>query len=73
MKRAFKYFFITLLSVISILCITIILSVTVFRDELINLASKMATEEVQTYYISDIPVGVEQFAEDFDSIHKQVV
>ena len=73
MKRVFRVIIITIISVVAILGIATVLSVTVFRDELIDLASKMATEKIKTYYIANIPIEAEQFAEDFESIHKQVV
>lgn len=73
MKRVLKYFFITLLSIISLLGIAIVLSLTIFRDELISVISQTEVAEIPSYYISDIPVESEQFAEDFKSIHSIVV
>ena len=73
MKRVIKYFFITLLSIIALLGVAVALALTVFRDELISLVSKTTTAEIKTYYISDLPVEPKQFAEDFESIHQQVV
>ena len=73
MKRVIKYFFITLLSIIALLGVAVALAMTVFRDELISLVSKTTTAEIKTYYIADLPVEPKQFAEDFESIHQQVV
>ena len=71
--KALKYFAITLLAAIGLLVLAILLSVTIFRDELANYLSRSNQTQIQTYYIADIPVEPENFAEDFESIHHQVV
>ena len=71
--KILKYFATTLLTIIGLLVLIAILSVTVFRDELINYLSKSNQEQIQTYYVANIPVEPENFAEDFKSIHEQVV
>ncbi len=71
--KILKHFAITLLAIIGLLVLTILLSVTVFKDELVNYLSKSKQEQIQTYYVANIPVKPENFAEDFKSIHSQVV
>lgn len=73
MKKLFKYLIVSLLSIVGLLGIAIMLSVTVFKDELIEFVTKSQQEEMKSYYISELPVEPEQFAEDFKSIHDQVV
>ncbi len=71
--KILKHFAITLLAIIGLLVLTILLSVTVFKYELVNYLSKSNQEQIQTYYVANIPVKSENFAEDFRSIHSQVV
>ncbi len=71
--KILKYFAITLLAIIGLLVLTILLSVTVFKNEIANYLSKSSQEQIQTYYVANIPVEPENFAEDFKSIHSQVV
>ena len=71
--KILKYFAITLLAIVGLLVVAVILSATVFKDELVNYLSKSSDEQIQTYYVSDIPVEPENFAEDFKSIHSQIV
>ncbi len=71
--KILKFAAITLLAIVGLLGLTVLLSVTVFRDELINYLSKSNQEQIQTFYVAHIPVKPENFAEDFKSIHSQVV
>ena len=71
--KILKYFAITLLAIIGLLALTILLSATVFKDELANYLSQSNQEQVQTYHVANIPVESENFSEDFKSIHSQVV
>ena len=71
--KIIKRFAITLLAIICLLFLTILISVTVFKDKLVNYLSKSNQEQIQTYYVTNIPVEPENFAEDFKSIHSQVV
>ena len=71
--KIFKHFAIMLLAIIGLLVLTILLSVTVFKKELVSYLSKSNQEQIQTYYVADIPVEPENFAIDFKSIHSQVV
>lgn len=74
MKRLLKYLAITLLSIVGVLVVAIILARTVLKDELIDLLSKLDQQVQQaTYFISEIPVDPENFAEDFESIHQLVI
>lgn len=73
MKKFIKYFFITLLTTICLLATAVTLSVTVFKEELVNLLAKLEQKSQNTYFISEIPVQPENFAEDFEDIHQQVV
>ena len=48
------------------------MSRTIFKDKLIEYAIKLNQDEqkqIQSYYVSEIPVEPENFAEDFKSIH----
>ena len=67
--KILKYFAITLLATVSLLVVAILLSATLFRDELANYLSKSNEVQIQRYYVSEIPVEPENFAEDFKSIH----
>ncbi len=52
------------------------LSVTLFKDELIEWVAEQElkeNEKYKPYYIAEIPVEPENFAEDFRSIHEQVL
>ena len=72
MMKGVKYFLIFVLSILSLLCLTVVLSRTIFKDKLIEYAIKLDQEEqqlIQSYYASEIPVNPENFAEDFKSIH----
>ena len=71
--KILKYFAITLLAIIGLLVVAILLATTVFRDEFVNYLSKSSEEQIQRYYVSEIPVEPKNFAEDFESIHNQVV
>ena len=71
--KIFKHFAIMLLAIVGLLVLTILLSVTVFKKELISYLSQSNQEQIQTYYVADIPVEPENFAIDFKSIHSQVV
>ncbi len=71
--KILKHFAITLLAIIGLLGLTLLLSVTVFKKELVSHLSKSNQEQIQTYYVTNIPVEPENFAEDFKSIHSQVV
>ena len=75
MKKSIKYFLISVLSVLSVICLIVLLSRTIFKDELIEYAIKLNQDkqkQIQSYFISEIPVEPENFAEDFRSIHKIV-
>ena len=72
MKKGLKYFLIFVLSILCLLCLTVVLSRTIFKDKLIEYAIKLNQDEqklIQSYYVSEIPVEPENFAEDFKSIH----
>ena len=72
MKKSIKYFIILVSSILVLLGITILLARTIFKDELIEYVIKLKQEkqkQIQSYYISEIPVEPEYFAEDFKSIH----
>ena len=73
MKKFLKYLVVSILSIVGLLGIAIVLSVTVFKDTLIEFITKSQQEEMKSYYISELPVEPELFAEDFKSIHDQVV
>ena len=72
MKKGLKYFLIFVLSILSLIGLTVLLSRTIFKDKLIEYAIKLNQDEqklIQSYYVSEIPVEPENFAEDFKSIH----
>lgn len=72
MKTCVKYSLIVVLSILTLLGLTVLLSRTIFRDKLIEYAIKLNQSEqkqIKSYYISEIPVEPEYFAEDFKSIH----
>ena len=76
MKKGIKYFLIFVLSILCLLCLTVVLSRTIFKDKLIEYAIKLNQDEqklIQSYYVSEIPVEPENFAEDFKSIHDIVL
>ena len=73
MRKVLKYFLITLIAIVGLVATTVILCRTIFKDELIKYLTKLQTEEMTHYFVADIPVEPENFAEDFESIHKQVV
>ena len=65
---------ITLLSIVCLLGLVVVLSATVFKEELTEWVIKQKMkkyEQLKMYYVSEIPVEPENFAEDFKSIHKQ--
>ena len=71
-----RKFIIILLSLLCLLGLTLILSVTVFREDLKEWVIKQKMEkyeQVRSYYVSEIPVEPENFAEDFKSIHQHVL
>ena len=71
-----KRFLIALFSVVCLLGLVAILSATVFKEELTEWAIKQKMkkyDQLKIYYVSEIPVEPENFAEDFKSIHKQVL
>ena len=72
MKKVIKYLLIIALSIIVLLVLAVLLSRTIFKDELIEYAIKLNQDEqkqIQSYYVSEIPVEPKNFAEDFNSIH----
>ena len=71
--KILEHFAITLLAIVGLLVLTFLLSVTIFKDKLVNYLSQSNQEQIQTYYVADIPVEPENFAIDFKSIHSQVV
>ena len=73
MRKVLKYFLIILIAKIAILAITVVLCRTIFKDELITYLTKLQTEEMTPCFVANIPVEPENFAEDFESIHKLVV
>ena len=67
---------IILLSLISLLGLAILLSVTVFKEDLAEWVieqNKIEYEQIRPYYVSEIPVEPDCFAEDFESIHNLVM
>ncbi len=73
MKKILKYVAIALLYLIGLLAVAIVLARTVFRDELIDLLSKLQSEQQINYFVADIPVEPDNFADDFESIHQIVI
>lgn len=73
MRKVLKYFLIILIAKIAILAITVVLCRTIFKDELIKYLTKLQTEKMTPCFVANIPVEPENFAEDFESIHKLVV
>ena len=72
MKKGIKYFLFFVFSILCLLGLTVLLSRTIFKDKLIEYAIKLNQSEqkqIKSYYISEIPVEPEYFAEDFKSIH----
>ena len=72
MKKNIKYLLIFVISILSLIGLTVLLSRTIFKDELIEYAIKLNQDEqkqIQSYYVSEIPVEPKNFAEDFNSIH----
>lgn len=75
MKKCIKHFLIFALSIFSLFGIIVLLSRTIFKDELIEYAIMLNQEKqklIKSYYVTEIPVEPENFAEDFKSIHKIV-
>lgn len=72
MKKGIKYFLIFVLSILCLICLTVVLSRTIFKDKLIEYAIKLNQDEqklIQSYYVSEIPVEPGNFADDLKSIH----
>ena len=72
MKKSIKYFLLSLLSIVGLLGLGILLSVTVFKDQLVEYIIEQDNENrklIQSYFVSELPVEPEYFAEDFKSIH----
>ena len=72
MKKSFKYILFSVLGIVVFLGLTVLLSRTIFKDKLIEYAIKLNQSEqkqIKSYYVSEIPVEAEYFAEDFKSIH----
>ena len=75
MKKCIKYFLIFALGILSLFGIIVLLSRTIFKNELIEYAIMLNQEKqklIKSYYVTEIPVEPENFAEDFKSIHKIV-
>ena len=71
-----KRFLIALFSIVCLLGLVAILSATVFKEELTEWAIKQKMkkyDQLKMYYVAEIPVEPENFAEDFKSIHEQVL
>ena len=74
--KTLKFIAITILSIVGLFVLTIVLSATVFKDELIEHLTEQEQKEqgeIKAYFVSELPVEPENFAEDFKSIHEQVV
>ena len=74
--KTLKFIAIAILSIVGLFGLTILLSATVFKDELIECLIEQEKQEqsnIKAYFVSELPVEPENFAEDFKSIHKQVV
>lgn len=72
MKKRIKYFLLSLLSIVGLLELGILLSVTVFKGQLVEYIIEQDNENrklIQSYFVSELPVEPENFAEDFQSIH----
>lgn len=72
MKKGIKYFLIFVLSILCLICLTVVLSRTIFKDKLIEYAVKLNKDEqklIQSYYVAEILVEQKKIAEDFKSIH----
>ena len=68
MKKSIKYFLLSLLSIVGLLGLGILLSVTVFRYQLVEYIIEQDNENrklIQSYFVSKLPVEPENFAEDF--------
>lgn len=79
MKKIHRYIILSALSIIGLLGLTVLLSVTVFKDKLKDKLIEFVIEQeqeklqlIQSYSVSELPVKPECFAEDFESIHKIV-
>ena len=67
-----KYSIITVLSIIGLVGVTIIVLVTTFKANLVEYIIEQDNENrklIQSYFVSELPVESENFAEDFQSIH----
>ena len=72
MKKGIKYFLFFVFSILCLLGLTVLFSRTIFKDKLIEYAIKLNQSEqkqIKSYFVSEIPVEPEYFAEDFKSIH----
>lgn len=72
MKKIVKYSIITVLSIIGLVGVTIIVLVTTFKANLVEYIIEQDNENrklIQSYFVSELPVESENFAEDFQSIH----
>ena len=72
MKKGIKYFLFFVFSILCLLGLTVLLSRTILKDKLIEYAIKLNQSEqkqIKSYYVSEIPIEQEYFAEDFKSIH----
>lgn len=75
MKRL-KYILIGLLCLVGLVGLTIALSVTIFKDELIEFVVNQKQKKYKNfkaYYVAEIPVEPASFAEDFRSIHSLIL
>ena len=74
--KTLKCIAIAILSIVGLLGLTILLSATVFKEELTEYLTEQEKQEqsnIKAYFASELPVEPENFAEDFRSIHEQVV
>ena len=74
--KTLKFIALTILSIVGLFGLTILHSATLFKDELIESLieqEKKEQGEIKAYFVSDLPVEPENFAEDFKNIHEQVV
>ena len=74
--KTLKCIAIAILSIVGLLGLTILLSATVFKEELTEYLTEQERQEqsdIKAYFASELPVEPENFTEDFKSIHEQVV
>lgn len=75
MKKTHRYITLSVLSIVGLCGLAVLLSVTMFKDKLIEFIIDQEQEKrqlIQSYFVSELPVEPEYFAEDFKSIHKIV-